>query len=70
MPDSHTTPRVPEYSNVKPEAEQLIALLPMTIRSKDWYLIINVLTQSLQTHFVLGMQEARERTKHDPTLAN
>lgn len=67
---SDTTPREPEHPNFKLEAEQLLASLPMNICSKDWYLIINVLAQSLQTHFVLGMQEAKERIKHDPALAN
>lgn len=63
-----TTKREPENPNFLQKAECVMICTPMIVNSKDWYTIKNYLAQELQTMFVLGLQEARERIKHDPTI--
>lgn len=67
---TQTTPRANWIPNFKTQAEYLLAAMPAQISTKDWHQVLGMVASRLETTFVEGMQEARERIKHDPALAN
>lgn len=59
------TTREPQFPDFAKQASVLLYTLPVFLNSKDYPNVLSLIAQSLQLHFTLGLQEAKERIKHD-----